>query len=73
MFIVIEMQTNTDGSLGNLVYKYNTKAEAESKYHAILSAAAISSLPVHTALMTNEYGMDVKSQYYIHEQTVEVE
>lgn len=66
MYLVIELQTNPDGSVGNLVYKYDALNEAESKFHAILAAAAVSSLPVHAAVMLTNTGVMVKSEYYRH-------
>ena len=68
MYIVIELQTNADGALGNLVYQYNNRDEAESKFHAILAAAAVSPLPVHAAVMLTNSGFMVKSEYYRHEE-----
>lgn len=66
MYLVIELQTTADGSVGNLVYKYDTLNEAESKFHSILAAAAVSSLPVHAAVMLTNAGTMVKSGYYRH-------
>lgn len=66
-YIVIEIQTNVDGTVGNLVYSYDNRNDAESKYHAVLSAAAISTLPVHSAtLLTNE-GFTLANECYKHE------
>lgn len=66
MYIVIELQTNADGTVGNLVYQYNNRDDAESKFHSILASAAISSLPVHAAVMLTNAGTMVKSGYYRH-------
>ena len=67
MFVVLELQTNENGSIGSLIYTYNSRAEAESKYHSVLSAAAISDVPVHTAVMMDNRGMNIFSQHYLHE------
>lgn len=67
MYIVLELQTNKDGSVGSLINNYSQLDQAESKYHAILSSAAISNVPVHTAVIMDEYGMDVRSQSYKHD------
>ena len=65
-YIVIEMQTNADGTVGNLVSAYDERNAAESAYHSVLASAAISSLPCHAAvLMTNE-GFQLMSQCYKH-------
>ena len=69
MFIVLEIQTNTDGSIGTLITSYEDSYEAESKYHTVLSAAAISKLPLHTAVMLTNEGQVIKSERYKHEVT----
>lgn len=68
-YLVIEIQVNTDGTVGNLVYSYDARADAESKYHAVLSAAAVSTLPKHTAVIMDEDGAVLGSQCYRHETT----
>ena len=40
-YIVIEIQTQDDGMVGTLVNAYDARNEAESKYHKVLSAAAV--------------------------------
>lgn len=55
-YLVVELQTNADGSVGNLVWSFDNRAQAESKYHAVLSAAAISTLPVHAACLMDTTG-----------------
>lgn len=66
-YIVIELQNNADGTVGNLVYSYNSRNEAESKYHNILSAAAVSQVPIHAAMLAMTDGILIASQRYIHE------
>ena len=66
-YIVIELQTNVDGTVGNLVYQYNNRLDAESKYHAILSAAAVSALPTHSAVILTGAGQMIASEYYSHD------
>lgn len=63
-YIVLELQTNSDGTVGNIVYAYDTQPEAESKYHAVLSAAAISGLPAHAALLVTSLGTVLESRCY---------
>lgn len=67
MFIVIELQKNADGIVANIVSSYNTLAEAESKYHSILAAAAVSELPCHSAIIVSEEGFPVAHQCYKHD------
>ena len=64
MYIVIELQTAA--TVSTLTYAYATRDEAESKYHLILSSAAVSNVPMHAAvLMTNE-GVVLARQSYTH-------
>jgi len=68
MYIVMEIQTNNDGTVGSLVYKYESRLEAESKYHTVLAAAAISALPMHAAVLLTNRGQMITSEYYEHEE-----
>lgn len=52
--IVIEIQKTVDGGIANLVSVHDTLPEAESKYHAVLSAAAVSGLPGHGAILMRD-------------------
>lgn len=65
-YLVIELQT-TNGVTSHLAWSYDNIEQAESKYHAILSAAAISTIPIHAAAILNQEGNNVKSWYYMHE------
>lgn len=65
-YLVIELQTSASG-VANIVYDFSDRNEAESKYHYVLSFAAVSNLPCHSAtLMTNE-GFVLESKCYKHE------
>jgi hypothetical protein len=66
MYIVIELQRNDQGVVSNIVTAFDTLAEAESKYYTILAAAAISKVPVHSAIIVSEEGFPVKHQCYKH-------
>lgn len=58
-FYVLEIQKYADGSFGHIVhYAYDedstrAKLKGISKYHEILAAAAISELPMHSAILVN--------------------
>lgn len=65
-YLVIELQT-TNGVTSHLAWSYDNIEQAESKYHAILSAAAISTIPIHAAAILNQEGNSLKSWYYMHE------
>ena len=66
MYLLLEIQTNTDGTIGTIATKYDNRQNAESQYHTILAAAAISNLPCHAAVMMMNTGAILASQYYEH-------
>ena len=73
MLIVLEIQTNADGTVGTLINAYEDQNQAESKYHLVLSSAAVSALPVHACtLLTNE-GFELMHACYKHAPTPEPE
>lgn len=65
MYLVVEMQ-KTGNSLATICNDYVDRNEAESRYHAALSAAAISSVPLHTVVLLNDEGTKLDSKYYPH-------
>lgn len=67
MYIILETQTYTDGTVGTLINTYTDINEAESNYHKVLMAAAISTIPIHTAFMLTDSGQIIKSESYKHE------
>ncbi len=71
MYIVLESQTNKDGTIGTIVTSFSDRNEAESKYHEILMYASKSALPMHTAFMLTNAGHVIKSECYEHESEVE--
>lgn len=67
MYLVLELQTSSNGAVASLINQFEDRNAAESKYHQILTSAAISELPIHTAvLMTNE-GYTIKNEVYRHD------
>lgn len=66
MYVVIELQKNGD-TVANLVTQHNTIAEAKHKYYAVLSAAAISSVGVHSATILDDHGVQIASGAFDHE------
>ena len=71
-YIVIEMQT-TNGVTATLHNTYDNYPQAEQKYHTVLAAAAVSSVPLHSAAMLTERGNLVKYECYDHSETSEEE
>ena len=65
MYFVIELQTNQDGTTAILTSTYPTKNEALSKYHTILSFAAVSELPVHSAVVIDEQGRQIAREAFV--------
>jgi protein-L-isoaspartate O-methyltransferase len=65
-YIVIEIQTATDGTVGNIVTAHETRSEAESKYHSVLAAAAVSAMPQHAAALLASDGTLIDSRCYEH-------
>ena len=64
-YVVIELQ-DMGSTLANNVFAFNNVYDAEAKYHTLLSVAAKSSVPCHSAVMLNSEGMYVKSEAYKH-------
>lgn len=62
MYIVLEIQN----AIVLPVIVKETREEAESAYHAILAAAAISSVNIHTAVIMTNKGHLIASQCYDH-------
>lgn len=67
MFIVLETQTYNDGTVGTIIDNFEERNAAESKYHTVLAAAAVSTVPLHTAFMLTDEGYTIKSECYRHE------
>lgn len=67
MYVVIELQKISDNQISNLVTAHETLQDAESKYHTVLAAAAISNVPLHSCAMLNEDAYLIKSESYSHE------
>lgn len=65
-YLVIEIQKFENGSMSTPAYAYDNINSAEAKYHSILASAAVSSLPVHSAVLMNEAGYQIRAQSYTH-------
>ena len=66
MYIVMELQKNENSGVSNIVTEHATLPEAESKYYTVLASAAVSKLPVHSAVLVSEEGFPIKNQCYKH-------
>lgn len=65
MYLVVELQKK-DGQMAALNYSYQELSDAESKFFAIMSAAAISSIPKHGAILVSEDGHLLRGEVYRH-------
>lgn len=66
MFAVIEIQK--DGETASpLTELYISPAQAKSRYHELLSYAAVSSVPEHSVILVSEEGNYMFHEKYIHE------
>ena len=56
MFVVVEVQSNSDGTVGTIVNSYESEQEAASRYHQILASGAISQVYKHSAFILSDDG-----------------
>ena len=56
-----------DGTVASIVTVCDTRMQAESTFHSILAAAAISELPCHAAVMITSEGLILNDQHYLHD------
>lgn len=63
-YIVVEIQKMTDGNIAVLTNNFDSLREAESKYHNILTYAAVSTLPMHGATLLREDGISLMHKAY---------
>ena len=70
-YIVIEIQSGD--TVSTLVAQYDNRNEAEGAFHQILASAAVSSVPIHSAVMMTEEGFPVRNECYKHEVVQEIE
>ena len=62
---VMEIQTTTEtGAV--IPFVYTDREEAEAKYHSLLAVAAVSQVAKHGAMMFNDDGFVIKSEFYNH-------
>lgn len=68
MIVVMELQT-TGGVTALLTDTFDNRNAAENKYHTILSAAAVSNVEEHAAVMMDHKGFVIKNDIYYHTQS----
>lgn len=65
MFLVLEIQKTGD-QIAHILTSHATRPEAESKWHMVLAAAAVSSVPQHSATLLDDRGYTLAVQCYEH-------
>ena len=71
-FYVVEIQQYANGEFGHIVHfafdenPTQARLKAESKYHQVLAAAAVSELPQHSATLLTSDGRAIMNQCYKH-------
>ena len=66
MFVVIELQFNSDSTVGNFVWSFDNENSALEKYYSVLAAAANSAVYIHGAIMVNNDWVR-ESKFFKHE------
>lgn len=72
-FYIMEIQQYADGSYGDIKhFAYDedpdkARLKAESKFYEVLSAAAVSNLPSHAAILFSSEGFPIMNKCYKHE------
>ena len=65
MYIILEIQTNNNVP-ATLVHTATTYNEAQSVYHTVLAAAAISAVECHAATLLDYHGNVLATEFYTH-------
>ena len=76
-FYIVEVQTHRNGEFGHIVHyawdenPIKARLKAESKYHEVLAAAAVSDTAKHSAILFSTEGLPLMHQCYSHEEQAE--
>ena len=68
MYAALEIKELANGTMTVDRYIKETREEAEKAYHSMLAVAAVSTHPVHSAMIINPEGVTLKRDVYKHEQ-----
>lgn len=64
-YLVIEIQKLADGTVAiPPIASYDNYFDALSRYHTVLAAAAISSVPVHSCVLMSDVGQTLRMDSY---------
>lgn len=64
MYVAVEIKVKDDGSMEVSTFKKDTKAKGLQAFHSIMSSAAVSTYPVHTGVLLDEYGNVLRRESY---------
>ncbi len=67
MYVVVELQKTDENTIASLVSTHQTLQDAQSKFHQVLSYAAVSNIPLHSCVLLNEDAYVVKTESYSHD------
>lgn len=66
-YYVIEIQTNADGTSGNIVTGFEDKLVAEDAFHMAITSANDSTVMIHTLLFIDNRGRNMEEpKCYVH-------
>ena len=65
LYIVIEIQS-IGNSCTTLTWSFNNQDQAMAKFFSVLAAAAVSSVPIHSAVIITDRGDMVRSEHFYH-------
>lgn len=65
-FYVIEIQTNHDGTSGNLIIGFEDKYTSEDAFLQTRAAANDSSVMIHTVMWIDNRGNTIEKASYVH-------
>lgn len=73
MFYVLEIQHYENGEHGHLVHWANDYLHGVSKFYEVLSAAAVSTLPKHAAILVDDEGQPHDFKCFEHGENAQAE
>ena len=63
-YIVVEIQTMQNGQVATIPTAFDTEREANAKYHQVLSYAAVSGIPCHSAVVLTEEAQFLRRDFF---------
>lgn len=68
IYIILEIQTYADGTVGTIIEPCDKFEHAQSVYYHKLAAAVESSVPVHTVVMMTNSGTQLRQESFVHQE-----